>query len=101
MKHFASSTLGMAVLLSASLVLSACSSKPSNPSLILATTTSTQDSGLLDVLIPAFEQQTGYQVKVVAVGSGQALTMGQQGNADVLLVHSPDAEKTYMAGGYG
>jgi len=69
--------------------------------LILATTTSTQDSGLLDVLIPLFEQQTGYTVKTVAVGSGAALTMGQQGNADVLLVHSPAAEVTYMAGGYG
>ena len=67
----------------------------------MATTTSTQDSGLLDVLIPLFEQQTGYKVKVVAVGSGAALQMGQQGNADVLLVHSPAAETTYMNGGYG
>lgn len=48
-----------------------------------------------------FEQKTGYSVKIVAVGSGQALTMGQQGNADVLLVHSPAAEKTFMASGYG
>src|SRR5512135_961963 len=74
---------------------------PANPGLILATTTSTQDSGLLDVLIPLFEQQTGYKVKVVAVGTGQALQMGQQGNADVLLVHAPGSEKTYMDGGYG
>ncbi len=74
---------------------------PANPQLILATTTSTQDSGLLDVLIPLFEQQTGYQVKTVAVGTGQALQMGQQGNADVLLVHAPSSEKTYMDGGYG
>lgn len=74
---------------------------PSNPDLILATTTSTQDSGLLDVLIPLFQDQTGYKVKTVAVGSGQALTMGQQGNADVLLVHSPAAEKAYMDGGFG
>jgi tungstate transport system substrate-binding protein len=72
-----------------------------NPDLILATTTSTQDSGLLDVLIPLFEQQTGYNVKVVAVGTGAALQMGQQGNADVLLVHAPSSEKTYMAGGFG
>ena len=72
-----------------------------NMNLILATTTSTQDSGLLDVLIPLFEQQTGYTVKTVAVGSGQAMTMGQQGNADVLLVHSPAAEVAYMKGGYG
>ena len=72
-----------------------------NMNLILATTTSTQNSGLLDVLIPLFEQQTGYTVKTVAVGSGAALTMGQQGNADVLLVHSPAAEVSYMSGGYG
>jgi tungstate transport system substrate-binding protein len=75
--------------------------EPAIKELILATTTSTQDSGLLDVLIPLFEQKTGYSVKTVAVGSGQALTMGQQGNADVLLVHSPTAEKTFMANGYG
>src|SRR5271157_416633 len=74
---------------------------PANPNLILATTTSTQDSGLLDVIIPLFEQERGYTVKTVAVGSGQALTMGQQGNADVLLVHSPAAEVTYMEGGWG
>lgn len=74
---------------------------PINPDLILATTTSTQDSGLLDVLIPMFEQETVYKVKTVAVGSGQALQMGQEGNADVLLVHSPSAEKTYMDGGFG
>jgi tungstate transport system substrate-binding protein len=75
--------------------------KPANPSMILATTSSTQDSGLLDVLIPDFEAKTGYTVKVVAVGSGAAMTLGQQGNADVLLVHSPAAEKTFMDGGYG
>ena len=69
--------------------------------LILATTTSTQDSGLLDVLIPMFEEQTGYTVQTVAVGSGQAMEMGQQGNADVLLVHSPAAEKTFMDDGWG
>jgi tungstate transport system substrate-binding protein len=70
---------------------------PANPDLILATTTSTQDSGLLDDLIPVFEQKTGYHVKTVAVGSGQALQMGVDGNADVLLVHSPAAEKDFMA----
>jgi len=69
--------------------------------IILATTTSTRDSGLLDVLLPVFEQNSGYTVKMVAVGSGQALAMGQAGNADVLLVHSPAAELKYMAGGYG
>jgi tungstate transport system substrate-binding protein len=74
---------------------------PANPDLILATTTSTQDSGLLDVLIPMFEAQTGYKVKTVAVGSGAAITMGQEGNADVLLVHSPTAEAKFMSDGWG
>ena len=70
-------------------------------SIILATTTSTQDSGLLDLLIPFFEKDTGYQVKTIAVGSGQALKMGEKGEADVLLIHSPDAEKKFMADGFG
>src|ERR1044071_6591673 len=74
---------------------------PANQNLILATTTSTQDSGLLDVLIPLFETETGYTVQTVAVGSGQAMEMGQQGNADVLLVHSPPAEKKFMTYGWG
>ncbi|MCX5799580.1 MAG: substrate-binding domain-containing protein, partial [Proteobacteria bacterium] len=69
--------------------------------IILATTTSTQDSGLLDVLIPVFEKKTGYFVKTISVGSGQAMAMGQKGEADVLLVHSPDAEKKLVADGYG
>lgn len=68
---------------------------------ILATTTSTQDTGLLDVLIPIFEKKTGYMVKTIAVGSGQAMAMGQKGEADVLLVHSPDAEKKFVENGYG
>jgi tungstate transport system substrate-binding protein len=68
---------------------------------ILATTTSTQDSGLLDALIPIFEKKTGYFVKTIAVGSGQAMAMGQKGEADVLLVHSPAAEKKFVAEGYG
>lgn len=74
---------------------------PANPELILATTTSTRDSGLLDVLLPMFEKETGYNVKMVAVGTGEALKMGQEGNADVLLVHAPASEKEYMDGGYG
>ena len=70
-------------------------------SLLLATTTSTQDSGLLDVLVPLFEKQSGVKVKVVAVGTGQALQLGQRGDADVLLVHDPAAEEKFMAGGHG
>lgn len=68
---------------------------------ILATTTSTQDSGLLDVLVPIFEQKTGFNLKPIAVGSGAALKMGQNGEADVLLVHSPADEQTFMDAGYG
>ncbi len=74
---------------------------PKQKNIILATTTSTQDSGLLDVLIPMFEKETGYFVKTIAVGSGQAMAMGQKGEADVLLVHSPDAEKKFIEEGYG
>ena len=74
---------------------------PENPALILASTTSTQDSGLFDELIPAFEKATGYKVKVIAVGSGEAIKLGQSGNADVLLVHSRKAEDKFVADGYG
>jgi tungstate transport system substrate-binding protein len=66
---------------------------------ILATTTSTQDSGLLDLLVPRFERESGFQVKTVAVGSGEAIELGSRGEADVLLVHSPDDEKELMASG--
>jgi tungstate transport system substrate-binding protein len=69
--------------------------------IILATTTSTQDSGLLDVLLPVFEKETGFFVKTISVGSGQAMKMGEKGEADVLLVHSPDAEKAFMDQGFG
>ena len=68
---------------------------------ILATTTSTQDSGLLDVLAPLMEKKSGYQVKVIAVGTGQALKMGERGDADVLLVHAPEAEVEFMKAGHG
>jgi tungstate transport system substrate-binding protein len=68
-------------------------------SLILATTTSTQDSGLLDQLLPVFTADTGWKVKPLAVGSGQALELGRRGEADVLLVHSPEAEVKFVAEG--
>ena len=74
---------------------------PANPEVILATTTSTQDSGLLDLLLPRFEAETGYRVKTVAVGSGAALALGARGEADVVLVHAPEAEVQWMAEGYG
>jgi len=71
----------------------------SRPSIILATTTSTQDTGLLDVLVPRFEKESGIEVKVIAVGTGAALRMGATGDADVLLVHAPDAEQEYVRSG--
>jgi tungstate transport system substrate-binding protein len=74
---------------------------PIGGTLILATTTSTQDSGLLDLLIPDFEKQSGYTVLTIAVGTGQALKMGEEGNADVLLVHAPASEKELMDKGFG
>jgi tungstate transport system substrate-binding protein len=67
---------------------------------LLATTTSTRDAGLLDSLLPVFERRTGYRVKVVAVGSGQALEMGRRGDADVVLSHAPDAERILADSGY-
>lgn len=109
----------LSVLMMAALVLSACAKPTAAPAanpeatatipadragskeLILATTTSTRDSGLLDVLLPIFEKSSGYTVKMIAVGTGQALKMGEEGNADVLLVHAPKSEKEFMANGFG
>ncbi len=96
------------VLLAVAMVLlAACGGPAAGPaagpsaerSLILATTTSTQDSGLLDDLLPAFTAETGWAVKTVAVGSGQAIELGRRGEADVVLVHSPAAEEKFMAEG--
>jgi tungstate transport system substrate-binding protein len=109
-------------LLSLILLLSACTSQaPQQPSasapaapasspppeakqakeITLATTTSTQDSGLLDYLLPIFEQQSGIKVKVVAVGTGQAIKLGEDGNADVLLVHARKSEDEFVSKGFG
>ncbi|MDP3488277.1 MAG: substrate-binding domain-containing protein [Bacillota bacterium] len=90
---------GKVVLVSvciAALIMVGCGSKKP---VILATTTSTVDSGLLDVLVPMFEQKTGYRVKTIAVGTGQALAMGEKGDADVLFVHSPVAEQKLVDSG--
>ena len=99
-----------ALVLAAVLLIAGCSGPAATPplpaagpsgekSLILATTTSTQDSGLLDELLPAFTRDTGWQVKTLAVGSGQAIELGRRGEADVLLVHSPAAEEAFVAEG--
>ena len=78
----------------------ACGGSDDDPgTIILATTTSTYDSGLLDELVPRFEERTGVTVKVIAVGTGAALRMAGEGNADVVLVHAPEAEAPYVASG--
>lgn len=100
--------MAMAMVLSMTAVLSGCGeSKEDNGAaeetkgtIILATTTSTKDSGLLDVILPEFEKESGYAVDVVSVGSGEAMKMGENGEADVLLVHSPASEKEYVDGGH-
>ena len=68
-------------------------------SVILSTTTSTQDSGLLDVLVPLFEKKTGHSVKTISVGTGQALALAAKGEADVTVAHAPSLEKKYIAAG--
>lgn len=81
------------------MLIAACGG--SDHELILATTTSTENSGLLDVLIPLYEDDSGDSVKVIAVGSGAAMSMGERGDADVLLVHSPAAEQAFVDAGFG
>ena len=75
------------------------SAETQSRNVILSTTTSTQDSGLLDLLVPLFEKQSGYSVKTVSVGTGQALALAAKGDADVALVHAPSLEKKYVADG--
>lgn len=95
-----------AMILSMALVFASCGSsddsskEESKGTIILATTTSTKDSGLLDEILPVFEKEEGYKVDVVSVGSGEAMKMGENGEADVLLVHSPAAEEEYVKGGH-
>lgn len=115
MKRRSGSRIWSVALLTAivGLVLGACASgqqltssprvggAPARPTVLLATTTSTQDSGLLDVLIPDFERRTGYSVKTSAVGTGAALAIGAKGDADVVLVHAPRNEREFMAAGDG
>ena len=86
----------LVMALALTLLVTACQPKDR---VILATTTSTADTGLLDVLAPLFQQRTGYEVKTIAVGTGQALAMGEKGEADVLLVHSPAAEMKLIENG--
>lgn len=75
--------------------------RPANPEVIVSTTTSTVDSGLLEVLQPVFERETGYTLTILSQGSGAALKTGERGEADVVLAHSPDAELAFMKDGHG
>jgi tungstate transport system substrate-binding protein len=92
------SFLGLLVL-TLTLGAPAWAQAPASRTVILSTTTSTQDSGLLDVLVPLFEKQTGYSVKTISVGTGQALALAARGEADVTLAHAPGQEKRYVAEG--
>ena len=87
------------LLLAFLLVAPAAAQAPASGTVILSTTTSTQDSGLLDVLVPLFEKRTGYTVKTISVGTGQALALAARGEADVALVHAPSLEKKYVEEG--
>ena len=81
------------------LLVGGCGTEAGDRAIVLAATTSTQDSGLLDVVVPAFEADTGRQVRTLALGSGQAIALGRRGEADVVLAHSPGAERELMASG--
>lgn len=93
------------LILSALLVLTlliGCGHKDTGgDSIILSTTTSTEDSGLLDYLLPKFKEESGIDVKVIAVGTGKALQMGKDGEADILLVHAKESEEEFVAEGHG
>lgn len=96
----------LALMIALSTMLAGCgdttkdAGKDAEKTIILATTTSTKDSGLLEYLLPEFEKESGYKVDVISVGSGEAMAMGEKGEADVLLVHSPDDEKAFVKDGH-
>jgi tungstate transport system substrate-binding protein len=91
----------LAGLLVIALTLGSTSVQAQSPSLVMASTTSTEQSGLFAHLLPAFKQATGVDVKVVALGTGQALDTGRRGDADVLFVHDQAAEEKFVAEGFG
>ena len=83
------------------LSLTGASAQTGNPLVRLATTTSTENAGLLGALLPHFTRETGYEVHVIAVGTGKALRMGADGDVDVVLVHAPEAERRFVCEGNG
>ncbi len=101
-RHFAATLLLGSLLLAPGCneTVPSAGSTAGPQTLTLATTTSTRDSGLLEVLLPMFREQTGIEVKVIAVGSGQALELGRRGDADVLLTHAPEAEDQFVKDGF-
>lgn len=99
-KRFAIAVVLVALLAAGVVLAAGCgSSAPTN--LVLATTTSTQDSGLLGELLPVFDKKFNHKTKTIAVGTGEALKMGEKGDADVVLVHARAAEETFVKAGYG
>lgn len=92
---------GLAVVFTLASVFSSGCTKSNDKVLMMATTTSTENTGLLDYLKPEFQKDTGLELRWVAVGTGKALQMGQNCDVDVLLVHDPDAEKKFMDDGFG
>src|SRR5438046_1160897 len=91
--------VAVALVVVALAVVPAAAQPPAARAVIPSTTTSTQDSGLLDVLVPTFEQQTGFTLRTVPVGTGQALALAARGEADVVRVHGPSLEKKYVEEG--
>ncbi len=77
-----------------------CAQTPTDREIVLATTTSVRDAGLLEAILPAFERESGYRVKVIAVGSGQAMALGRQGEADILILHAPETELEFVQQGF-
>ena len=99
MRRYAGALLNAALLAAMAMLAPPQGDAQARPSIILATTTSTQDSGLLDVLVPRFAREQGIDVKVIAVGTGAALRMAATGNADAVLVHAPESERRYVESG--
>ncbi len=93
--------ISLSVLLVFTMLVGCSANKKVGGSIILATTTSTQDSGLLDYLLPKFTEDTGVEVKVVSVGTGQAIQKGKDGDADILLVHAKASEEEFVSEGHG
>ena len=99
MRRYAGALLNAALLAAMAILAPPQGEAQARPSIILATTTSTQDSGLLDVLVPRFEREQEIDVKVIAVGTGAALRLATTGNADAVLVHAPESERRYVESG--